>query len=84
MGGKLGETIADNLTIEKGIHTLRMRILTGGFNFNWMEFDYPDSDGDGVLDDNDDCQKHTRRRYCGCHRLRNFLFTYRKLCTSSV
>ncbi|MDA9335620.1 carbohydrate-binding protein [Flavobacteriaceae bacterium] len=54
-GWQTWETIADNLTIEKGIHTLRMRILTGGFNFNWMEFDYPDSDGDGVLDDNDDC-----------------------------
>ena len=54
-GWQTWETIADNLTIEKGIHTLRMRILTGGFNFNWMEFDYPDSDGDGVLDDNDAC-----------------------------
>ena len=32
-----------------------MKILSGGFNFNWMEFDYPDSDGDGVLDENDDC-----------------------------
>jgi len=54
-GWQTWETIADNLTIEKGIHTLRMRILTGGVNFNWMEFDYPDSDGDGVLDDNDAC-----------------------------
>ncbi|MDG2498894.1 MAG: carbohydrate-binding protein [Flavobacteriaceae bacterium] len=54
-GWQTWETIADNLTIEKGIHTLRMRILTGGFNFNWMEFDYPDSDGDGVLDGNDAC-----------------------------
>jgi hypothetical protein len=54
-GWQTWETVAGNLTIEEGIHTLRMRILSGGFNFNWMEFDYPDSDGDGVLDDNDDC-----------------------------
>ena len=54
-GWQTWETVADNLTIEKGVHTLRMRILAGGFNFNWMEFDYPDSDGDGVLDDDDDC-----------------------------
>ncbi|NNL16625.1 MAG: T9SS type A sorting domain-containing protein [Flavobacteriaceae bacterium] len=32
-----------------------MKVLAGGFNFNWMEFDYPDSDGDGVLDDDDLC-----------------------------
>ena len=32
-----------------------MKILAGGFNFNWMEFGYPDSDGDGVLDDLDTC-----------------------------
>ena len=54
-GWQTWETVADNLTIEKGVHTLRMRILSGGFNFNWMEFDYPDSDGDGVLDGDDAC-----------------------------
>ena len=32
-----------------------MRILAGGFNFNWMEFDSPDSDKDGVLDADDAC-----------------------------
>jgi hypothetical protein len=32
-----------------------MRILAGGFNFNWMEFDSPDSDKDGVLDADDTC-----------------------------
>lgn len=49
------ETVADNLFIEEGIHTLRMRILAGGFNFNWIEFDEPDSDKDGVLDADDLC-----------------------------
>ncbi len=54
-GWQTWETFSDNLFIEEGVHTLRMRILAGGFNFNWMEFDYPDSDGDGVLDDDDLC-----------------------------
>lgn len=48
-------TVADNLFIEKGIHKLRMRILAGGFNFNWLEFDNPDTDKDGVLDADDLC-----------------------------
>ena len=54
-GWQTWETIADNLFIEEGPHKLRMRVLAGGFNFNWFEFDSPDSDGDGVLDDNDLC-----------------------------
>ena len=54
-GWQTWETVADNLFIEEGIHKLRMRILAGGFNFNWMEFDNPDSDKDGVLDADDLC-----------------------------
>lgn len=54
-GWQTWETVTDNLTIEEGVHTLRMKVLAGGFNFNWLEFDYPDSDGDGVLDDSDLC-----------------------------
>ena len=54
-GWQTWETVTDNLFIEEGIHKLRMRILQGGFNFNWMEFDYPDSDKDGVLDKDDLC-----------------------------
>jgi endoglucanase len=54
-GWQTWQTVADNLFIEQGVHKLRMRILAGGFNFNWFEFDYPDSDGDGVLDDYDAC-----------------------------
>ncbi|MDC1276724.1 carbohydrate-binding protein [Algibacter sp.] len=54
-GWQTWETVADNLLIEEGIHKLRMRILAGGFNFNWMEFDSPDSDKDGVLDADDLC-----------------------------
>ena len=54
-GWQTWQTVADNLFIEEGIHKLRMRILAGGFNFNWMEFDNPDSDKDGVLDADDLC-----------------------------
>lgn len=48
-------TVSDNLSIEEGPHKLRMKVLAGGFNFNWFEFDVPDSDGDGVPDNLDDC-----------------------------
>jgi hypothetical protein len=54
-GWQTWETVSDNLFIEEGPHKLRMRVLAGGFNFNWFEFDFPDSDGDGVLDNNDLC-----------------------------
>jgi len=54
-GWQTWETVVDNLSIEEGIHKLRMRILAGGFNFNWIEFDFPDSDKDGILDNDDLC-----------------------------
>jgi endoglucanase len=54
-GWQTWETVSDNLYIEEGPHRLRMKIISGGFNFNWMEFGYPDSDKDGVLDDSDLC-----------------------------
>lgn len=54
-GWQTWETVSDNLYIEQGPHKLRMRVLAGGFNFNWFEFDFPDSDGDGVLDNEDLC-----------------------------
>jgi beta-glucanase (GH16 family) len=54
-GWQTWTTVSDNLSINEGPHKLRMKVLAGGFNFNWFEFDYPDSDGDGVLDDDDLC-----------------------------
>ncbi len=54
-GWQTWQTVSDNLFIEEGPHKLRMKVLAGGFNFNWFEFDYPDSDGDGVLDNDDLC-----------------------------
>jgi hypothetical protein len=49
------ETVTNSLFIEEGPHKLRMKILSGEFNLNWMKFGAPDSDNDGVFDDFDNC-----------------------------
>ena len=54
-GWQTWTTITGNLFLTKGLHTLRMRVLSGGFNLNWMRFGYIDSDGDGVIDREDFC-----------------------------
>ena len=54
-GWQTWETVSGNLNLTAGSHTLRMKIIKGGFNFNWFEFGHPDTDGDGVLDDKDLC-----------------------------
>ena len=58
-GWQTWTTVSGNLNMPAGIHTLRMRVLKGGFNFNWMEFNLlasnGDVDGDGIPDENDDC-----------------------------
>jgi len=59
-GWQTWSTISSNLSLPKGIYTLRMRVLTGGFNLNWMEFQFDniideDIDNDGVIDTEDDC-----------------------------
>ena len=50
-------TITANLDnpIPKGIFLLRLKVLDGGFNMNWMNFKEIDSDSDGVSDSNDNC-----------------------------
>ncbi len=58
-GWQTWTTVSANLNMPAGIHTLRMRVLKGGFNFNWMEFNLlasnGDVDGDGIPDEDDDC-----------------------------
>ena len=58
-GWQTWATVSSNVIIPSGIHTLRMKVLTGGFNLNWMEFilldDNGDADGDGILDEEDNC-----------------------------
>ena len=46
---------ANTKPIGKGIFTLRMKVLKGGFNLNWFEFKDIDTDGDGISDSNDSC-----------------------------
>mgnify|MGYP000991426502 CR=1 FL=1 len=58
-GWQTWETVSGNLSIPSGISRLRLKILTGGFNMNWMLFEQlavnNDLDGDGILNENDDC-----------------------------
>ena len=46
---------ANTKNIGKGVFTLRMKVLKGGFNLNWFEFKDIDTDGDGVTDSVDQC-----------------------------
>jgi hypothetical protein len=46
---------ANTKPIGKGVFTLRMKVLKGGFNLNWFEFKDADTDGDGVTDSKDQC-----------------------------
>ena len=46
---------ANTKPIGKGVFTLRMKVLKGGFNLNWFEFNDIDSDKDGILDSDDNC-----------------------------
>ena len=55
-GWQTWTTVSTNsTTVSKGIYTLRMRVLKGGFNLNWFEFKDIDSDGDGIQDKDDKC-----------------------------
>ena len=50
-------TITANLenNMPKGIFNLRLKVLDGGFNMNWLNFRDIDSDLDGVYDSQDQC-----------------------------
>lgn len=59
-GWQTWTTISSGLALPGGIHKLRMKILVGGFNLNWIEFEIDnvindDLDNDGVKDTEDDC-----------------------------
>jgi len=59
-GWQTWETVTTNVLMPKGIYTLRMRVIDGNFNMNWMEFEVDnvvnnDVDNDGVLNEDDDC-----------------------------
>ncbi len=58
-GWQTWQTVSGNINIPAGINRLRLKILTGGFNMNWMLFEQlavnNDLDGDGILNENDAC-----------------------------
>lgn len=59
-GWQIWETATTNFLMPKGIYTLRMRIIDGNFNMNWMEFELDnavndDIDNDGVINEDDQC-----------------------------
>ena len=48
-------TSVNSKVVAKGIFKLRLKVLKGGFNLNWIKFSNIDTDDDGVLDKNDRC-----------------------------
>jgi endoglucanase len=55
-GWQTWETVSTTTkSFSKGVFTLRMKVLKGGFNLNWIEFRDIDTDGDGITDSNDNC-----------------------------
>ncbi|MGB5323333.1 carbohydrate-binding protein, partial [Lutimonas sp.] len=54
-GWQKWENAKGSITIAKGLQTLRMKVLKGGFNLNWMEIAGVDADQDGVPDTEDEC-----------------------------
>ncbi len=50
-------TVTANLEnkIPKGIFLLRLKVIEGGFNMNWLNFRDIDTDLDGISDSNDNC-----------------------------
>jgi len=55
-GWQTWETVSSKTkSFSKGVFTLRMKVLKGGFNLNWFEFKEIDTDGDGIKDSQDQC-----------------------------
>ncbi|MEH6396615.1 di-heme oxidoredictase family protein [Pseudoalteromonas sp.] len=55
----ISQTIA-SVTLDEGVHTIRIEMTGGEFNINWLEFNLAnqtesDSDNDGVSDSQDQC-----------------------------
>ena len=59
-GWQTWQTATTNLLMPKGIYKLRMRVIDGNFNMNWMQFEVDhvvnnDLDNDGVPNEDDQC-----------------------------
>ena len=49
------QTVSGRISLNKGEYTLRMKIINGDFNMNWIDISYKDTDGDGINDQLDEC-----------------------------
>ncbi len=49
------ENTIGKIQLPAGNYTLRIKVVSGDFNLNWIEITYPDSDGDGINDVLDQC-----------------------------
>ena len=54
-GWQQWENATSTIILTKGLQTLRMKVLKGGFNMNWMDIAGADTDQDGILDADDEC-----------------------------
>ena len=49
------ENTIGKIQLPSGNYTLRIKVISGDFNLNWIEITYPDSDDDGINDILDQC-----------------------------
>ncbi len=54
-GWQIWEDTLSKITLTEGLHTLRMKVVTGDFNLNWIRIELPDTDQDGLIDELDAC-----------------------------
>ena len=49
-GWQIWKDTLSKITLTEGLHTLRMKVVTGDFNLNWIRIELPDTDQDGLID----------------------------------
>ena len=54
-GWQIWEDVLSKITLTQGRHTLRMKVVIGDFNLNWIKIELPDTDQDGIVDELDAC-----------------------------
>ena len=54
-GWQIWEDTLGKIPLTQGLQTLRMKVVTGDFNLNWIQIELPDTDQDGIIDELDDC-----------------------------
>lgn len=54
-GWQIWEDTLGKIALTQGLHTLRMKVVSGDFNLNWIQIELPDTDQDGIIDELDSC-----------------------------